>query len=239
MKAATCKTIAAWLALLCGLALVVLAVLPASAAPIGPARVVVHTLRFPFVGRESPPTPTPAPIATPTPTSVATGAMACPGALFALPRIGLLGWTYGYPCLGDGGCASSGFHHGLDIASSPGSAVYAAYGGQVWFRSSVGVNIRHADLGLSTYYTHLGVINVRVGDTVTRGQVIGTLRDQGAGAFNHVHFSVLKDYGNDLIYADTRDPSDLLNANVSVASGARAHERDVGAWCRAGSPAPI
>jgi len=213
------------------------AVLLAAGAPVGAATPQnAVTLRFPILARDSPPTPTATPTATATPIPTATATpmppAACPGAVLALPRTGWLGWVYRQPCAGDGGCPASGVHHGIDIGSPAGSPVYAAYGGIVRLRSSVGVNIRHPELGISTYYTHMSNITVGVGSTVIRGQTVGYLQDMGPGQFNHVHFSVLREFGSDLELADTRDPSDYLNANVSIASGSQSHARQVQEWCR-------
>lgn len=68
-------------------------------------------------------------------------------------------------------------HRGVDLAGAPGAPVLAAGSGTVSFAGRVAgkpvVSIRHAD-GLLTTYEPVAA-SVRAGESVSRGQVIGTL----------------------------------------------------------------
>ena len=86
-------------------------------------------------------------------------------------------------------------HNGLDIGAQSGTAVVAAAAGRVvasHFESGVGnkVVLGHA-AGYGTEYYHLRTRAVAVGDTVVKGQLIGTVGDTGTQSTgNHLHFEV-------------------------------------------------
>lgn len=85
------------------------------------------------------------------------------------------------------------FHHAIDIYVGFGSPIYAANNGTVvaikggCIRGDTGCNggggnyiiINHNILGYHTQYMHLNTINVVVGQTVERGQKIGTMGNTG------------------------------------------------------------
>ena len=89
-------------------------------------------------------------------------------------------------------------HNGIDIAAEAGSKVCAAADGSVYTiyqDDSMGttVVIRHDDGYTTTYSSLAEEVSVKVGDTVTAGQAIGTvgctaLLETAIG--DHVHFSV-------------------------------------------------
>ncbi len=106
------------------------------------------------------------------------------------------------------------FHNGIDIYVGWGSPIYAANNGTVvsvkggCVRGDTRCNggggnyiiINHNILGYYTQYMHLASINVREGQTVKRGQKIGTMGNTGyvvptpaygSGSFagTHLHFS--------------------------------------------------
>ena len=89
------------------------------------------------------------------------------------------------------------FHSGTDIAMPVGQDVLAAQAGQV---ESVGdvpgygltVVVRHQG-GLATRYAHLSEADVKVGQTVTQGQVIAKSGSSGKSTGPHLHFEVIKD----------------------------------------------
>lgn len=88
------------------------------------------------------------------------------------------------------------FHSGLDIDGVTGDPVYAALSGQVVFAGwSNGygkcINIQHAD-GTITRYAHLNQIDVKQGEIVGRGQVIGQVGSTGRSSGDHLHFEVRK-----------------------------------------------
>jgi len=85
------------------------------------------------------------------------------------------------------------FHGGIDFPASRGTPVFAAESGTVthaqwnnaygWF-----ITIRHGND--STMYAHLHSMAVRVGDTVSRGQTIGTVGSTGWSTGPHLHFEI-------------------------------------------------
>lgn len=88
------------------------------------------------------------------------------------------------------------FHMGYDIAGSYGASILAADGGTVVkasFHPSYGneVVIDHGN-GLQTRYAHNSSLNVKVGQKVSRGEVIAFCGSTGDSIGNHLHFEVLK-----------------------------------------------
>jgi murein DD-endopeptidase MepM/ murein hydrolase activator NlpD len=86
------------------------------------------------------------------------------------------------------------WHYGIDYAAAPGTEVIATASGMVirtendpvWGKRII---IRHGR-GMSTKYAHLGVIGVRRGQTVRRGEVIGVIGTSGLTTGPHVHYEV-------------------------------------------------
>ena len=91
--------------------------------------------------------------------------------------------------------SSGGWHGGIDFPVPVGSNVYAAADGTVilvkYLTYSYGyyVMIDHGN-GLSTLYAHNSAINVSVGQTVSRGQVIAQSGSTGNSSGPHCHFEV-------------------------------------------------
>jgi murein DD-endopeptidase MepM/ murein hydrolase activator NlpD len=90
----------------------------------------------------------------------------------------------------------TGTHRGIDIPAARGTSVLAADGGTVItarFAGSYGnyVEIRHAN-GYISLYAHLHTMNVRVGDRVFQGQVIGGVGSTGRSTGNHLHFEIIR-----------------------------------------------
>jgi murein DD-endopeptidase MepM/ murein hydrolase activator NlpD len=88
-----------------------------------------------------------------------------------------------------------GFHEGLDISTDKGDPVFATADGLVETASYTGdygnlIEIRHG-FGLSTRYGHLSKFNVKVGEMVKRGQVIGYVGATGRATGSHVHYEIL------------------------------------------------
>lgn len=100
------------------------------------------------------------------------------------------------------------FHNGIDISGTGmGSPIYAVRNGTVvdtnntcpnvgYYGSQCGgtygnyVVIKH-DNGYYTLYGHMTQnLNVNVGDTVTRGQIIGSMGSSGSSTGTHLHFGV-------------------------------------------------
>jgi len=109
---------------------------------------------------------------------------------------GTLGWPVpGGSIISRWGAPRGGrLHQGLDISGAHGANVVAAESGTV-ITSSYGtgygyyVTVSHGN-GLSTLYSHLSSSAVNVGDTVTRGQVVGYVGSTGNATTPHLHFEV-------------------------------------------------
>ena len=85
-------------------------------------------------------------------------------------------------------------HTGIDIAASSGTTVVASRNGKVvsaGYSGSYGnlIVISHGN-GIETAYAHLSSINVRVGETVSQGQMIGKVGTTGRSTGPHLHFEV-------------------------------------------------
>lgn len=95
-------------------------------------------------------------------------------------------------------------HEAIDIAGSgEGSPIYAAGSGVVVTSQNKGslgnhVTIDHGN-GYYTLYAHLHSRNVTVGQTVQRGQQIGTMGHTGFATGTHLHFGL---YRNGMPYKD-------------------------------------
>lgn len=89
------------------------------------------------------------------------------------------------------------FHNGVDFAAPKGTAIYAAYDGQVvaaTYSNTMGnyVMIDHGG-GLYTIYMHASALYVSKDDVVVRGETIAAVGSTGRSTGNHLHFSVRKD----------------------------------------------
>lgn len=107
----------------------------------------------------------------------------------------------------DGGEDSDGFgicrtwdcswrHRGLDVADDAGTAIYAPADGIVTFAggnpgTGLGyyVQIQHQH-GFSSVLAHLSQWNVRLGEQVRRGQIVGLLGNTGNSTGPHLHFEI-------------------------------------------------
>lgn len=86
------------------------------------------------------------------------------------------------------------FHNGLDMAAPGGTAILAAYDGDVVgaaYNNSMGnyIMIDHGS-GLYTIYMHCSALYVSKGQSVTKGQNIAAVGSTGRSTGNHLHFSV-------------------------------------------------
>jgi len=94
-----------------------------------------------------------------------------------------------------GGIGSTN-HAGIDIGVPTGTPVQAAKGGEVVFAGDGGgygnlVVVDHGD-GTFTKYAHLSKINVKEGQTVEAGDVVGAVGSTGNSTGPHLHFEVRK-----------------------------------------------
>ncbi len=116
------------------------------------------------------------------------------GGMFAWPCPGYkrISDEYGnriHPILG-----TQQFHNGLDMAAPSGTAVLAAYDGDVVaaaYSSSMGnyIMIDHGS-GLYTIYMHCSALYVSKGQSVSKGQQIAAVGSTGRSTGPHLHFSV-------------------------------------------------
>lgn len=85
-------------------------------------------------------------------------------------------------------------HNGIDLANQHGTPIVATADGTVSYvgsRSGYGlcIVIDHG-YGVETFYAHLSGTTVRTGQTVTRGDMIGTMGRTGRTTGTHLHYEV-------------------------------------------------
>ena len=86
-------------------------------------------------------------------------------------------------------------HKGLDIGYGYGKPILAAANGKVIEQKYDATGFGHYILirhkyGFQTKYAHLQRVDVKEGDVVTQGQVIGTMGSSGLSTGPHLHFEV-------------------------------------------------
>ncbi|MBK5255452.1 MAG: M23 family metallopeptidase [Vicinamibacteria bacterium] len=86
------------------------------------------------------------------------------------------------------------FHPGLDISAPLGTKILAPADGNVIFAGMKGgygnaVTVDHGR-GIVTHYGHLDAFNVRVGQSVRRGSVLGFVGSTGRSTAPHLHYEV-------------------------------------------------
>lgn len=95
----------------------------------------------------------------------------------------------------NGKLLSDYFHSGLDFAGATGSPVVAPEKGKVliartgWRLHGGTVALDHGQ-GVITFYIHLSKLNVKEGDVVEAGQVIGKIGSTGRASGPHLHYSM-------------------------------------------------
>ncbi|NET00150.1 MAG: M23 family metallopeptidase [Sphaerospermopsis sp. SIO1G2] len=118
--------------------------------------------------------------------------------VFLRPNKGRMTTTYGVRRYYNGKFAHNYYHRGLDYASPTGSAVVAPAAGKVALVGKVSqgfivhgntVGIDHGQ-GVISILLHLNSINVKEGDIVKPGQVIGTVGSTGASTGPHLHWGL-------------------------------------------------
>ena len=92
------------------------------------------------------------------------------------------------------GMGTGEFHKGVDIGSPDGTPVHAPAAGRV-LKADMGngygreIEIDHGN-GIVTVYGHLQGWNVRAGESVVKGQVIGFVGHSGRTTGSHLHYEV-------------------------------------------------
>jgi murein DD-endopeptidase MepM/ murein hydrolase activator NlpD len=106
-----------------------------------------------------------------------------------------VGWlTDGFGGRRDPFTGEAARHEGLDIAADKGTPVHAAAEGVVqsagWSGDFGNLVVVEHRFGLTTRYAHLSRIEVKAGDEVARGQVIGQIGSTGRASGPHLHYEV-------------------------------------------------
>ncbi len=132
------------------------------------------------------------------------------------PVIGEVEFTSGFGVRSDPFLGRPAMHTGLDFRAAMGDPVRATANGKVVSSGWAGgygrmVEIDHGN-GLSTRYGHLSEINVKVGDTIKIGQVIGAVGSTGRSTGPHLHYETRID-------GEAVDPQKFLRAGVRLSAG--------------------
>ncbi|HET9025894.1 MAG TPA: M23 family metallopeptidase [Burkholderiaceae bacterium] len=101
--------------------------------------------------------------------------------------------TYTY----NGEAIDTAYHLGYDLSVTKNYPAEAANSGAVAFTGDLGIYgntvILDHGLGLFTLYSHLNSIDVKVGDSVAKRQILGKTGETGLAAGDHLHFGVYLD----------------------------------------------
>ena len=86
------------------------------------------------------------------------------------------------------------FHAGMDIDGERGDVIVAPANGVIvkaGWQGGYGnmIEVDHGN-GLTTRYGHLSKIEIQVGDTVNRGQIIGYVGSTGRSTGPHLHYEL-------------------------------------------------
>jgi murein DD-endopeptidase MepM/ murein hydrolase activator NlpD len=132
------------------------------------------------------------------------------------PVVGEVEFTSGFGVRADPFLGRPAMHTGLDFRAATGDPVRATANGKVASSGWAGgygrmVEIDHGN-GLSTRYGHLSEINVKVGDVVKIGQVIGAVGSTGRSTGPHLHYETRID-------GEAVDPQKFLRAGVRLSAG--------------------
>lgn len=120
-------------------------------------------------------------------------------------RRGYITSRYGYRT--DPFTGRTAFHAGIDFAGPEGTDVFAVAPGIVTFagvKSGYGnvVEINHGD-GMSTRYAHARSLVVKVGDMVSKDQLVAYMGSTGRSSGPHLHYEVMRN-------SDQVDPSTYI-----------------------------
>jgi murein DD-endopeptidase MepM/ murein hydrolase activator NlpD len=132
------------------------------------------------------------------------------------PVVGEVEFTSGFGIRTDPFLGRPAMHTGLDFRAAMGDPVRATANGKVASSGWAGgygrmVEIDHGN-GLSTRYGHLSEIDVKVGDPIKIGQVIGAVGSTGRSTGPHLHYETRID-------GEAVDPQKFLRAGVRLSAG--------------------
>jgi murein DD-endopeptidase MepM/ murein hydrolase activator NlpD len=88
------------------------------------------------------------------------------------------------------------FHYGMDFIARTGTPIYATADGTVtiasksFYEYGKYIRINH-DFDFQTVYAHMDELNVKQGDLVKRGDIIGTVGNTGLSTGSHLHYEVI------------------------------------------------
>jgi murein DD-endopeptidase MepM/ murein hydrolase activator NlpD len=109
---------------------------------------------------------------------------------------------------------SKGYHTGVDFAVKTGTPILAVADGKIansnWGKSYGTQLVQDLGDGSFCIYAHLSSASKKIGDTVTKGEVIGLSGNTGNSSGPHLHFerrnNIRWSAGQDL------DPAEILGA---------------------------
>jgi murein DD-endopeptidase MepM/ murein hydrolase activator NlpD len=107
---------------------------------------------------------------------------------------------FGWPVTGTITQRFTTYHRAIDIGAPKGTPVHAADSGYVvtagWSNAGYGymILINHGN-GYITRYAHLSSMDVEVGDSVKKGQMIGRVGSTGHSTGPHLHFEIIQGSG--------------------------------------------
>nr|NLB29867.1 M23 family metallopeptidase [Clostridiales bacterium] len=109
-------------------------------------------------------------------------------------------------------------HHGIDLRAAYGSKIYAADSGTVItaaYSSSYGnyIVIDHGSSGMTTLYAHMSKLNVKNGQAVTKGDVVGYAGSTGTATATHLHFEVA-------VNGERQNPLNYFSGGYVIKDGA-------------------
>ena len=112
---------------------------------------------------------------------------------FIMPVKGIISGVYGSQRILNG--KPKWPHYGIDIAAKQGTKIKSSATGIVTMAESDlyytgGTIIMDHGHGISTIYSHLATLNVKIGDEVLQGDIIGTVGSTGRSTGPHLDFRV-------------------------------------------------
>ncbi|NJL79835.1 MAG: M23 family metallopeptidase [Richelia sp. RM2_1_2] len=134
---------------------------------------------------------------------------------FTRPNNSRVSTIYGVRRYYNGKFANDYYHRGLDYAGGTGSPVVAPAAGRVTLVGTVSqgfrvhgntVGIDHGQ-GVTSIFLHLNNINVKEGDMVKQGQLIGGIGSTGASTGPHLHWGLY-------VNGQSIDPSTWLSGEI-------------------------